>query len=66
MRDTPFIGQPSTSVDDAWSKLLHNMSLRVTDAELEKQSHTSIPLPRGGNIAWLGVFHELHCIVSTD
>lgn len=64
MRDTPFIGQPDPSVDDAWSKLLSNMSLRVIDSELDRQSTTSISLPHGGNLAWLGVFHELHCIVS--
>jgi hypothetical protein len=63
MRDTPYIGQPTPSVDDAWSKLLANMSIRVSDSELNRQSATSMPLPHGGNLAWLGVFHELHCIV---
>jgi hypothetical protein len=63
MRDTPFIGRPKQSIEGAWSNLFRNMSLRVSDAELEHQSRTSIKLPEGGNIAWLGVFHELHCIV---
>ena len=41
-----------------------NMSIRVTKAELEAHGQTSVQLPGGGYLAWLGVFHELHCVVS--
>ena len=40
-----------------------NMSIRVTKAELEAHGQKSIKLPGGGYLAWLGVFHELHCVV---
>ena len=62
MRDSAYIRPPGDRVDQAWNDLLGNMSLRVTDAELLSHSQTSIPLPNGGFLAWLGVYHELHCL----
>ena len=41
-----------------------NMSIRVTKAELDSHGQNSVELPSGGYLAWLGVFHELHCVVS--
>ncbi|KAI9644382.1 hypothetical protein NHQ30_007739 [Ciborinia camelliae] len=62
MRESPFVGPPSPSVDEAWHTLLSNMSIRVSDKELSAHSLTSVALPDGGNLAWVGVFHELHCV----
>ncbi|KAF4633848.1 hypothetical protein G7Y89_g4255 [Cudoniella acicularis] len=62
MQESLFVGSPSPEVDAAWHNLLSNMSIRVTASELAQQSLTSVSLPRGGQLAWLGVFHELHCI----
>ena len=43
-----------------------NMSIRVTKEELDAHGQTSVELPGGGYLAWLGVFHELHCVVCGD
>ena len=41
------------------------MSIRVSAEELEKINRTSVHLPEGGGfMAWLEIFHELHCVVS--
>lgn len=61
--ESPFAGPPSTEVDEAWHNLMLNMSVRVTKEELDAHGQTSIELPGGGYLAWLGVFHELHCVV---
>jgi hypothetical protein len=42
--------------------LLNNMSVRVTADELAAHGQSSVALPNGGYLAWLGVFHELHCV----
>ena len=64
LTDNPYAGEPSQKTDDAWDILLGNMNIRVTTEELAKKSQTSISLPEGGgHLAWLGLFHELHCIV---
>ena len=40
------------------------MHLRVTKKELERDNQVSVPLPEGGGyLGWMGVFHELHCVV---
>lgn len=64
-QDSPFTGSPSPESDRAWHDLLSNMSVRVSREELERGDQTSVELPDGGYMAWLGVFHELHCVVST-
>ena len=61
--ESPFAGPPSLETDVAWHDLMGNMSIRVTKAELEAHGQKSIKLPGGGYLAWLGVFHELHCVV---
>jgi Mycotoxin biosynthesis protein UstYa len=56
----------ASNVDTAWNNLLRRMHIRVTAAELAHRNQTSIALPEGGGyLAWLEVFHELHCIVSS-
>lgn len=60
-----YTGDPSPNVDSAWENILRRMHIRVTTAELAHRNQTSISLPEGGgHLAWLEVFHELHCIVS--
>lgn len=65
MRESPYVGRPSQEVDQAWGDLMGNMSIRVTKAELDRNDQTSVELPQGGYLAWLGVFHQLHCVVSS-
>lgn len=64
-QNSPFTGSPGPESDRAWHDLLSNMSVRVSREELERGNQTSVELPDGGYMAWLGVFHELHCVVST-
>lgn len=65
--ESPFVGEPSDATDGAWHHLMGNISMRVTDDELNlngnHQSSVSLPVG-GGNLIWLGVFHQLHCLVS--
>lgn len=39
-------------------------NIRVEKADLDHLRLSSIPLAEGGYVAQLGVFHELHCLVS--
>lgn len=64
MHESPYVGPPDPNVDHAWSDLMANMSIRVTKSELTQNNQTSVRLPGGGYLAWLGVFHQLHCTVS--
>ena len=64
MHDSPYVGPPSVDLDRAWQNLVANMSIRVTKAELERRGQSSVALPGGGHLAWLGVFHQLHCVVG--
>ena len=66
MHESPYVGRPGIAIDKAWQDLLGDMSIRITKAELEQNDQTSIELPRGGYLAWLGAFHQLHCVVRTD
>ncbi|KAI0428525.1 hypothetical protein F5Y09DRAFT_312895 [Xylaria sp. FL1042] len=59
---SPFSGPPSSSVDEAWHELLRFTTLRASASELEPSNQTSVELPDGGYMVWLGVFHQLHCI----
>ena len=61
---SPFAGPPSPAVDKAWHDLLAKTAIRVHGSELQNSNQTSIALPAGGGfMAWLGVYHQLHCIV---
>ena len=41
------------------------MHIRVSEAELRRDNQESVRLVEGGGyLGWMGVFHELHCIVS--
>ena len=62
---SPFAGPPDPGVDKAWHDLLAKTSLRVSGSELAQSNQTSVALPEGGGfMAWLGAYHQLHCIVS--
>lgn len=61
----PFAGPPDPSIDRAWHGLLENIHIRVTEEELDRSQQTSVLLPEGGGyLSWLGVYHELHCLVD--
>lgn len=65
LSNNPFAGPPSPAIDEAWAELLAPMNIRASKAELDRNDQTSVALPDGGGyLAWLGVFHELHCIAS--
>lgn len=65
LNHNPFVGPPTSRVDAAWHDLLDNIHLRVSKEELERAKQSSIELPEGGgHLAWLAVYHELHCLVS--
>ena len=65
LNHNPFVGQPTPQVDAAWHDLLDNIHLRVSKEELERAKQSSIELPEGGgHLAWLAVYHELHCLVG--
>ena len=64
LANTPYAGAPSPTIDTAWDKLLEPMHMRVTEGELRRDNQASVSLPEGGGfLGWMGVFHELHCIV---
>jgi hypothetical protein len=66
--ESPWVGEPGGLAEDAWHDLVGNTSIRVTDGELKKNGNhqQSVPLPSGGgNLVWLGVFHQIHCLVSS-
>lgn len=63
---TPYAGPPSEKIDAAWDALLAPMHITVSNAELKRDNQASVALPEtGGYLGWMGVFHELHCIVSS-
>ncbi|KAH8602300.1 hypothetical protein B0O99DRAFT_708021 [Bisporella sp. PMI_857] len=57
-----YAGPPAPNIDKAWHELLSPIDIRVTKEELERNNRTSVELPEGGYLAWLGVFHEVHCV----
>ena len=64
---SPFAGGPDNEVDLAWHNLLGNTTIRASQEELNRNGNhrESVALPEnGGHLVWLGVFHQLHCLVS--
>ncbi|CAF9926815.1 MAG: hypothetical protein GOMPHAMPRED_004234 [Gomphillus americanus] len=59
---TDFVGSPGPETDALWNRLLSDRNIRVSKEELSRNERTSIELPDGGYLAWIGIFHELHCI----
>ena len=64
MHESPYVGSSHADIDLAWQALLADMNIRVTQEELALHSQTFVRLSNGGYLAWLGVYHELHCLVS--
>jgi hypothetical protein len=61
--ESPYSGPPSPEVDHAWHELLSSIAIRVSGDELHTSNQTSVELPEGGGyMAWIGVYHQLHCI----
>ena len=64
LTNNPYAGQPSPEVDAAWEALLAPKHIRISEEELRRDNQDSVSLPEGGgHLGWLGVFHEMHCIV---
>ncbi|KAJ5951160.1 uncharacterized protein N7479_009573 [Penicillium vulpinum] len=61
---SPYQGDPSPELDQAWKDLLQYSNIWVTGEELSKINKTSIPVPDEEDKYWveLSVVHELHCI----
>lgn len=47
-QDSPFKGTPNAESDEAWESLLSSMTIRVSEAELQKENQSSVALPDGG------------------
>lgn len=73
---SPYAGGPSNpGVDAAWHELMSRISMRVSNAELQRNGNhrESVSLPEdaeggggeGGKLVWLGVWHQLHCLVCS-
>ncbi|KAK2011708.1 hypothetical protein LZ32DRAFT_517238, partial [Colletotrichum eremochloae] len=59
-----FKGQPREELHRAWHSLLQYSNIRVQQADLMRINRTSIPLndEKGGFLATLDVFHQIHCL----
>ena len=65
IHNNPFAGPPNASIDEAWHSLLEPISVRVSKEEWQRTQRTSVELPEGGGyLGWVGVYHELHCLVE--
>ncbi|KAI0100069.1 hypothetical protein GGR51DRAFT_533740 [Nemania sp. FL0031] len=61
--DTPFSGDPSPELDQAWHDLLKDTTIRVSKEDLDYYNVTSLPLADGsGYASELFMTHELHCL----
>ena len=64
--ESPYAGAPTLEIDRSWQDLLSHSNIRVTDEELARSHQTSVRLPEGGgNLAWMEVSHNLHCVVRS-
>ena len=63
---TTSAGSRPPEIDVAWDALLAPMHITVSKADLECDNQDSVARPEsGGYLGWMGVFHELHCIVNS-
>lgn len=67
LNGTPYAGPPSAETNAAWNALMAPMHISVSKVELDRDNQASVALPeKGGYLGWMGVFHQLHCIVSSN
>lgn len=60
---TPFAGDPSPELDQAWHDLLEDTTIRVAKEDLDYYNVTSLPLADGSGFASeIFMTHELHCL----
>ncbi|KAH8896285.1 hypothetical protein GQ53DRAFT_819403 [Thozetella sp. PMI_491] len=67
-KHSKYSGPPSTEQEHAWDDLMRPLHFRASREELLKAGedlHNAVELADGGYIAVLGVYHELHCLVSS-
>ncbi|KAK1993874.1 hypothetical protein LX36DRAFT_585434, partial [Colletotrichum falcatum] len=59
-----FKGQPRDELHRAWHSLLQYSNIRIQEADLLRINRTSVPLndDKGGFLATLDVFHQIHCL----
>ncbi|KAI0396794.1 hypothetical protein F5Y17DRAFT_417825 [Xylariaceae sp. FL0594] len=62
--ESPYTGDPSPAIDQAWADLVEDMHVRVSGEYLRSINKTSIPLPDEEDTYWgtLSVNHEVHCL----
>ncbi|KAH8746326.1 hypothetical protein BGZ57DRAFT_917816 [Hyaloscypha finlandica] len=61
--DSPYNGEPSLEVDEAWTELLQYMNIKVSKSDLDRIHADSIGVPGTDMyVGGLGVYHELHCL----
>ncbi|KAI1337282.1 hypothetical protein F5Y15DRAFT_418047 [Xylariaceae sp. FL0016] len=62
--ESPYTGDPTPEIDQAWADLVEDMHVRVSGDDLRAIGKTSIALPDEDGTFWgtLGVNHEIHCI----
>jgi hypothetical protein len=58
--------RPENVLTAAWDDLLQPMNMRFSQEEIDAVNQESVALPEGGGyLGWFGVFHSLHCVVSS-
>ncbi|KAF3004009.1 hypothetical protein E8E14_008793 [Neopestalotiopsis sp. 37M] len=62
--ESPYVGDPSPAVDQAWADLVEDMHIKVSGEDLRAINKTSIALPDENDMYWgtLSVNHEIHCL----
>lgn len=60
-------GTLGPETDAAWDRLIDDASLRLSETEVSGFNASSIDLQESpGNLAWLEVSHQIHCVVSKE
>ncbi|KAK5998946.1 Transacylase cctO-like protein [Cladobotryum mycophilum] len=61
----PYVGPPTDESDAAWTKLIEPIYFIASREEMERAGESmqdAVKMVKGGYIAVLGVYHELHCL----
>ena len=63
--DNVYKGEPRPELDEAWSKLIRNLNIRLSSEELGALNRDAIELSdRSGFHGELSVYHHIHCLVG--